>query len=62
MCVMAKGLVYQIIDRNCSNSKTIEVENRSGAKTERHKVMKELAPYLQIYYIRSCARKNAYEF
>ena len=36
---MAKGLVYQIFDRNCS--KTVEIENRSGAKIERHKVMKD---------------------
>ena len=47
MYVMAKGLVYQIIDRNCS--KTIEIENRSGAKTRRHKVMKDSSLFANIF-------------
>ena len=47
MYVMAKGLVYQIIDRNCS--KTIEIENRSGAKTRRHMVMKDSSLFANIF-------------
>ena len=53
MYVMAKGLVYQIIDRNCS--KIIEIENRSGAKTRRHKEMKDSSLFPNIF---GCAREK----